>query len=248
MCLARLQAAVPALASEPLTYAGRLDPLAEGVLIVLVGEEAKRKDFYLGLRKSYCLDVLFGFGTDTYDIAGKLTALCDERIATVALMQEVAKLEGTHEQPYPPYASKPVRGKPLFQWAREDKLGEITIPTHPVTIYRSLLRHSETISGGELEEMVDRSLFALTGDFRQEEIRACWHMNLHGRRETLYDVATLEIDCSSGTYMRSIAHDLGEAFGLPALALRIVRTKVGTYTRAEALRDFDTLVMPQPLS
>ena len=246
-CLTRLQAAVPELRELPLTYAGRLDPLAEGVLIVLVGEEAKRKDLYLGLRKKYCLEVLFGFATDSYDVAGKLTALRDERIATVPLMDAVGKLEGVHAQPYPPYSSKPVGGKPLFAWAREDRLHEITIPSHEVTIYRSLLRHSETISGGEIEASVAESLTDLLGDFRQDEIRACWHAHMHGRRDTLYDVATLEIECSSGTYMRSIAHELGAALGVPALAFRIVRIEVGMYTLKESVRDFEKLSMSQPL-
>jgi len=55
-----------------MTYAGRLDPLAEGLLLVLTGEECKNKEKYLGLDKEYEVDVLFGFATDTYDILGKV--------------------------------------------------------------------------------------------------------------------------------------------------------------------------------
>lgn len=236
MCLQRLQAAVPELAGEALTYAGRLDPLAEGVLLVLVGEEAKRKELYLGLRKSYRFDVLFGFTTDTYDIAGKLCEIKDERVPMISLMSEVSKLESTFEQLYPPYSSKPVQGKPLFEWARENRLHEIEIPHHTVTVYRSLLRHSKTILGGELEKVVEQSIRSLRGDFRQEEILDCWRINLQGRRENLYDVSTLEVECSSGTYMRSLAHDLGKILGIPALALQIIRTSVGGYTLEKSLR------------
>jgi len=237
-CILRLQEAIPELRGETLTYAGRLDPLAEGVLLVLVGEEGKRKEMYLGLRKTYQLDVLFGWGTDTYDIAGKLTEVSDKRIAMVPLMDAVVQLPRTYDQPYPPYSSKPVGGKPLFQWAREGRLSEIAIPTHSVTIYGSVLRHSETVSGADLFEYIDRSLMKLTGDFRQEDIRRCWREYLGSRYDNLYDVATLEIEASSGTYMRSIAHELGAVLGVPALAYRIVRTSVGMYTLKESLKDF----------
>ena len=55
-----------------MTYAGRLDPMASGVLLVLAGEETKNKDKYLGLDKEYDFEILFGFATDTYDILGKV--------------------------------------------------------------------------------------------------------------------------------------------------------------------------------
>jgi len=57
-------------AKTPLTYAGRLDPMAEGVLIILVGDECKKKQKYLGLDKEYEIEVLFGLETDTQDILG----------------------------------------------------------------------------------------------------------------------------------------------------------------------------------
>ncbi|KKR79021.1 MAG: tRNA pseudouridine synthase B [Candidatus Nomurabacteria bacterium GW2011_GWA2_40_9] len=57
----------------PMTYAGRLDPMASGLLIILAGEECKNKEKYLNLDKEYEFEILFGFQTDTYDILGKIT-------------------------------------------------------------------------------------------------------------------------------------------------------------------------------
>ena len=54
----------------PMTYAGRLDPMAEGDLLILIGEECKKKDAYLGLDKEYEVEVLFGIETDTHDVLG----------------------------------------------------------------------------------------------------------------------------------------------------------------------------------
>lgn len=47
-------------ADVPMTYAGRLDPMAEGLLLILLGEECKNKEKYLGLDKEYEVEVLFG--------------------------------------------------------------------------------------------------------------------------------------------------------------------------------------------
>lgn len=237
MSLTRLQAEHAILQGEPLTYAGRLDPLAEGVLVVLVGEEAKRKELYLELRKTYRMDVLFGFSTDTYDLAGKLTALAEDRAPMVPLIELLRSMQGTFLQDYPPYSSKPVNGKPLFQWARENRLDEISIPSHEITLYKVLLRHAETLSGEDIRDYIEASIPKIVGDFRQAEILSCWQENLRGRYGNLYDVATIEVECSSGTYMRSLAHDLGRALGIPALAYNIVRTQVGSYTISDSLTE-----------
>ena len=71
-CLKRFQVANPEYLNEKMTYAGRLDPLASGVLLVLVGDECKQKEKYLGLDKEYELDVLFGITTDTQDVLGAI--------------------------------------------------------------------------------------------------------------------------------------------------------------------------------
>ena len=59
-------------ANAPLTYAGRLDPMASGKLLVLIGEECKNKDRYLALDKTYEFSVLLGIGSDTHDVLGRL--------------------------------------------------------------------------------------------------------------------------------------------------------------------------------
>lgn len=124
----------------PLTYAGRLDPLAQGVLLVLKGDERFKKDEYLALSKEYELTVLFGFETDTYDLLGKVI-LRESQISLnnsfdyiSEIKKTLPKFTGEINQQYPPYSSKPVNGKSLFQWARENRLNEIEIPTHKVQV------------------------------------------------------------------------------------------------------------------
>jgi tRNA pseudouridine(55) synthase len=71
-CINELKKTHKNMVNLPVTYAGRLDPLACGVLLLLVGDECLKKDEYLKLDKEYELDILFGFATDTYDVMGKV--------------------------------------------------------------------------------------------------------------------------------------------------------------------------------
>jgi tRNA U55 pseudouridine synthase TruB len=153
----------------PLTYAGRLDPMASGKLLVLIGEECKKKDEYLALDKTYEFSVLFGIGSDTHDVLGRLqteTSLQTEVLSsgalgaarprftppesTSALETELQKictdLAGEVELPYPHFSSRTVQGKPLHLWALEGRLNEIDIPTKKSTIYSLTLDSIETKS------------------------------------------------------------------------------------------------------
>ncbi len=183
----------------------------------------------MNLSKKYRLGVLFGWSTDTYDVAGKLVETSDERISAIDLIHEVTAIPGVYTKPYPPYSSKPVLGKALHVWAREDNLSQITIPTHTIEIKKAELLKVGSIKSSELEDYVYQSLDLLSGDFRQNEIRACWENNLKGTYRNIYDTAIIEISCGSGTYMREIAQELGEKLGIPALALSISREQVGDY-------------------
>ena len=66
--LERLRTQKPLYEREVLSYAGRLDPMAEGVMLCLVGQANKRREQYLDLSKEYTIAVLFGVSTDTYDV------------------------------------------------------------------------------------------------------------------------------------------------------------------------------------
>ena len=64
----RKQKKIPSNAK--LTYAGRLDPMASGVLLILQGATQKQRERYMGLGKTYEVKILFGFSTDSYDLLG----------------------------------------------------------------------------------------------------------------------------------------------------------------------------------
>jgi len=213
----------------PMTYAGRLDPLAEGVLIILVGDECVKKDEYLKLPKEYEVEVLFGFSTDTYDVMGKVIKDDVLLIDRNKIKKIIPDFVGRIKQKYPPYSSRTVNGQPLFKWARDGKLGEIEIPNHDVHVESIDVINSGLVQGDILFSNIKEKISKVTGDFRQKEIISIWRDILNGKEKEQYAFIKLRISCGSGVYVRGIAHAIGEKLGVPALALKIVRTKVGEY-------------------
>lgn len=222
---------------EVLSYAGRLDPMAEGVLLCLVGSANKMRDAYLDMNKEYELDILFGFSTDTYDVLGRVMEVGDPAtISKKEIMQALNEFRGTVSQEYPPYSSKTVEGKSLFAWARAGALGAMILPRRTVTVYDIELKNTYKVKETDLLRYIEDGVGKVQGDFRQEDVLRDWHRQLFvtGTRE--FPCASVRISCSSGTYARSIAHGVGEILKCPALALHILRSKVGEYSVEKSLK------------
>ena len=216
-----------------MTYAGRLDPMASGVMVVLAGEETKNKEKYLNLDKEYDFEVLFGFSTDTYDILGKPTRSClVEKSTRQGLVDGIEKdlknFKGKILQRYPLYSSRTVKGKPLWLSAREGE--QVEIPEREVNIKSLKLIKICKIKKEKLLQNIEKRISRVHGDFRQKEILKIWQKNLKDKDcpDVLY-VASFKIKCGSGTYVRCIANSLGGMLGIGALAYSIKRTKVGKY-------------------
>jgi len=216
----------------PMTYAGRLDPLAEGILIVLVGDEVYRKEEFLNLSKEYEVEILFGFSTDTYDILGKVLKNTNSQksIFEKSSLDFVLKdFKGYFEQKYPLYSSRTVSGKPLWQWAREGKIEKIKIPSHKVYVENIEIIGDKKYLGDELLNIIKNNISLMKGDFRQEEILKTWQEKLKNQKNEIFYSVIIRVRCGSGVYMRSLSNDLGEKICIPALALNINRTKIGEY-------------------
>lgn len=237
----------PELSDEKIGYAGRLDPMARGVLLLMIGEETKNRDQYLGLEKEYEFEVLFGVSTDTYDTLGISNHLTIQpsnnflynKIRLVKKIKQFTKSKiGKHTQLYPPYSSIEVNGKPLFEWARESKLDQIQIPKRMIEIYEFDLIKISHIPIPKIKTQILMNIKKVNGDFRQKEILKNWEKffsnNLTFKQSDNLTVAAFKIHCSSGTYVRSLAHEMGEMLGTGAIALDIKRTRVGKYKLAQS--------------
>lgn len=226
-----------------MTYAGRLDPLAEGELLILIGEECKQKEKYLGLDKEYEVEILLGAQTDTGDVMGvvsrevRIMGEFSDNVFLAVLRTFIGKVSWA----YPAFSSKTVQGKPLFLWALEGKIGEIEIPVRESEIYELELLGSEPITLSELRERVHQNINSiksvlenveskrLGADFRRVEVLKSWadfFTQTQVNRQGEFEVIKIRCKCSSGTYMRTLAQKVGEELGTPALALSIVRTRI----------------------
>jgi tRNA pseudouridine55 synthase len=219
----------PKYLDESMTYAGRLDPMASGVLVILAGDEIKNKEKYLGLDKEYNFSVLFGFSTDTYDILGKICASRNFNLSvketTADIKNNLKYFERKLKQKYPIYSSKTVNGKPLFSYARNGE--EVKIPEREIFIKNISLLKIRKINNKNLFLNIKKRITKVEGDFRQKEILKLWEASL--KKTQYYYIADFKINCGSGTYVRAIANSLGEKMKIPALAFSIKRTKLGKF-------------------
>ena len=216
-CLERFRATNLEHASEKMTYAGRLDPMAEGLLIALVGEECKKKDEYLGLDKEYIFEVIFGIQSDTYDILG-IPKLADNNQSLIRANRRIVTEDfiGKKIQEYPAYSSR------TFQMARDGV--DFEPMTKEVDIYNLEILEEREISARKfLAEIMER-INLVKGDFRQEEIKNAWQEFIARQDLAIgLQIVKFKINCSSGTYVRSIANEMA------GLAYSIKRTKVGKF-------------------
>ncbi|MCX6747628.1 MAG: hypothetical protein NTW98_01630 [Candidatus Nomurabacteria bacterium] len=216
-----------------MTYAGRLDPMASGLLLILVGEECKDKDKYLALDKEYEFEVLFGFATDTYDILGKITKLGRQDLLQRDFEKHIKinlkYFSGKFIQKYPIYSSKTVKGKALFEYGRAGE--SVEAPEREVNVKSLKYLNIRKISSKKLLETIEKRIKKVDGDFRQAEILQIWHKELNAQVLPL-SVASFKISCTSGTYVRGIANSFGEKLGIPAVAYSIKRTKIGKWSKA----------------
>jgi len=227
------------LVGVPMTYAGRLDPMASGKLIILIGEECKRRDLYTDLDKEYEFEILLGFKSDTSDVLG-LSEFCGENesgISEKSIYATTKMFVGKHNLPYPVYSSRTVNGKPLFHHAVENNLEEIKIPTAEMEVYKLEFCGRRKIPAYDLLKEIAGKISLLNVDendprpgsgFRKPEILACWRTfeNLGSKQ---FAVLKFKAAVSSGTYIRALAPIMAEQLGTCGLAYSIHRTKIGKF-------------------
>jgi tRNA pseudouridine55 synthase len=236
----------PEFAHEPMTYAGRLDPMAEGLLVVLTGEDRYRAKEFQQLDKTYRATFVLGFGSDTGDVLGMVTDKTDgdgfdgymnnsschpegvTRQTEGSLVEAVRALCGDHDVLMPVYSSYKVKGKPLHVWARSGRLHEIEVPRRVMQV--DAVRNVEvgTMSADVFLKSVIEGIGKVSGDFRQEEIVARWNEIMRGVNELT--LVSCELDVQSGTYIRSLAGVLVEQLQTKTILYRLVRTKVGDFS------------------
>ena len=172
-------------------HLGTLDPLATGVLPLVLGNMTRLAQFYLASEKSYEGVIRFGFATDTYDAEGRPVGPIQEPSLTLREVQKLSvKFKGEIEQMPPPFSAKKIRGVPAYKLARQKK--EVSLA--PVNV-----------------QVFEFEISALGGA----------HANFLAR-------------VASGTYLRSIAHELGQLAGCGAHLQSLRRTSIAEFELKDA--------------
>ena len=226
----------PAEAQLPHTYAGRLDPMASGKLLVLIGDECKKRTRYDGLDKEYEFELLLNVATDTGDVLGIPQPFVHAEKPGEEKITEVLKsLRGKHTLPYPAFSSKTVQGIPLFEYALKGTLDAIERPVKKIRIYKMEYLGGRIIEREELIEKILAKISLLSvpvqstrigSDFRKKEIDACWK-KFHTADKLV--ILKFKATVSAGTYIRTLAPLIAERLGTIGLAYSIHRSRIGRY-------------------
>jgi tRNA pseudouridine55 synthase len=181
-------------------HAGTLDPLATGLLIVLIGREfTKMQDSFMKQPKEYLVTAQFGITTDSYDSDGEVVSEAKPEKTAELTQQQIEKATkpfiGTIDQQVPIFSAVKVGGKKLYQHGRMQREAAIneTVPDIPKL---------------PIKQVSVQVFDLLKLDLPYAEFR---------------------VECSSGTYVRSLIHDLGASLGTGATVTQLRRTKIGSY-------------------
>jgi len=188
-------------------HAGTLDPFATGLLIVGVGREAtKRLDEFKGMPKTYLATIQLGAVSDTYDIDGAITPVTIS-VSTVIPAQAGIQASGS-----------PIKSGMTSTDEINDVLKNFTGPQQQIPPMFS----AKKINGKKLYELARQGI---TIERKPSDIEIYEIILL----EYTWPILKIEVKCSAGTYIRSLAHDIGQKLGVGAYCSSLVRTAIGDH-------------------
>jgi len=173
-------------------HTGTLDPLAEGVLIVAIGEATKIIEFMIKDEKAYSAEIILGSESNTYDAEGELKKVSSQKPDFDQVQAVLGSFKGEIDQVPPMFSALKIKGKKAYELAREGK--EVEMKSRKVTISEIVLI-----------------------DYK-------------------YPNLTIDVECSSGTYIRSLAYDIGKKLDTGAYLNALKRTKVGHFLIKDSVK------------
>lgn len=234
------------------THTGTLDPMAEGVVIVLTDENRLKRQELSSLVKGYEFEILFGLKTDSFDGMGildtnsigsnNLSFLVDK----ISINKENLKVVcnafiGEYSQQVPLFSAQLYKGKKLFEWGHLKE--NVPLPTKKGTIYKLEVLDVYELSFTDAVDSIITRLKNITGDFRQQEIIEQWeniktsvlnkNTNVSGFEKVT--IAKFYIENSRGLYIRSLSQDICEKLGTVGFIYSLVRTRNGDYFKKDCI-------------
>ena len=192
---------------EKVGHTGTLDPLAQGVLPILIGKATKCSAYLTNHDKTYQVELKLGIKTETAD--GERNILQEENVSEEILKKEYVEkvllsMVGKQEQVPPIYSAIKVNGKKLYEYARKGQ--EVEIKPREITIYSMKLN------------------------------------NINIEQKTI----NFTVECSKGTYIRSLCEDIASKLGTIGYMNNLVRIKVGKFSIQDSISIDDLIYANNP--
>jgi tRNA pseudouridine55 synthase len=216
------------LGIKKIGFLGTLDPAAEGVLAVGIGAGTKKlKD--LPKDKEYLAQIAFGLETETWDLEAKEFKFSKPpKISKKELEKTLKSFEGKIEQVIPMFSAKQIHGQRLYKLARAGKTLD-KLPTKIVEIYQI-----------KFIELKNKKVTSPESQDEPRPTEQCQSFgrvaNRCGREDKILPVLTIKVACGSGTFIRSLAYELGQKLNTTATLISLIRTKDGGYNIKEAIK------------
>lgn len=172
-------------------HAGTLDPMATGVLVILLGSAVRLSEYIVDHDKKYRATVKLGVETDTYDATGTVVATQNVQRSSTEIIAALRSFLGKQDQIPPAHSAIQIQGKRAYKLARE----------------------------GVPLEMQPRAV----------EFYSIENIEIEG------ELVSFDVHCSKGTYIRSLAHDLGAKLNTGGHLAALRRTASGDFKIAQAL-------------
>jgi len=188
--------ATKVLGTKKIGHTGTLDPMAEGVLVLCVGQALKMCELLTNHTKEYLAGITLGVETDTLDMEGNVLSTIPVDIDESTIHKTVNSFQKTYLQEVPAYSAVKVNGKKLYEYARNNQ--PVVLPKKEVTIEK----------------------IAIIDDIDKDNNTIKF---------------TIACRVSKGTYIRSLARDIGTSLGVPAILHSLTRTTQGNFSLKDAI-------------
>ena len=195
------------IAKEKVGHTGTLDPLAQGVLPILIGKATKCSAYLTNHDKTYQVELKLGIKTETADSEGKI--LQEKKVSNEILKRELIEkvlisMIGKQEQTPPIYSAIKLNGKKLYEYARKGQ--NVELKPREITIYSMKLNSIN----------VEQKIINFT------------------------------VECSKGTYIRSLCEDVAKKMGTIGYMSNLVRTRVGKFLIQDSISIEDLIYANNP--
>ena len=209
-------------ATRKVGHAGTLDPMATGLLLLGVGRATRFLTYLVGADKTYAATIRLGLETTTEDAEGEVTAAHGCRIDDLSgdrLQKALAGLTGQIQQVPSAVSAIKVDGVRAYKRVRDGQ--DVELEARPVAI------HELRLTGEPRQAGVDLAVAAAGGVATGAETDGA------GGEVQVVDLDVV-VSCSSGTYVRALARDLGQSLGCGAHLTALRRTGVGPFDVGQA--------------